>query len=886
MRLIKVGTASMNTVPMDWERNERIILDVLREAHRQGITILGLQELCVSGYECEDDFQRIHMQETAWRVASRIAETTRGWGMVYSLGLPVLHEDDRLYNVSALVVDGEVVGLVGKRDLAGDGNYCEQRQFKPWPRGKVDAITIGGRQLPIGDIYFKVGGVKIGFEVCQEAFEEDPTGATLKKKGVKVIIHPSASHFGRGRFEMRKRIVQEGSRSCDAVVLYANQHGCNGRLIFDGGPMIANGGELCTTGKRFSHKDYVLVSCVVDLDLRRSSRAATASFEPLSHAEDDDCVTVAFSYPLLEPQASHELVCQDDWESGLYVDEEEAVRAPALAISDWITKARMQGALVSLSGGRDSALAACQVKYMVDLGVAELGMDAFKHKFAHVKGVAELNDNRALTNRLLTCAYQASANSGKETRKAAEKLSHALGARYLFFHIASIVTLVLKAFQKVIGRKLNWKDDDIALQNVQARVRAVIAWFLGNVYHQVLLTTSNRTEGCTGYWTAGGDGEGGLAPVSGMGKEFICRVLAWLETKGPAGLTPISELALVTKLPASAELQPSEMKQTDEDQLGPFPVLEAIENEALLKNRSPLQCLMMLAARFDRYDLRQLATWVDRWFRLWSRNQWKREQATAGLHTDTHNIDPRCGRRAPILSGGFRWELAEMWRYVEDKEGRPVRALLRVDVQRGFLPADPDIPGTGELPVAGGHEIVPVINELTRRGPYDLIVDTRDWHPADHGSFASQHAGAKSGETGTLDGLPQVCWPDHCVADTPGAEPHPSLECSKVDHIVRKGTDRLVDSYSGFWDNGRKRQTGLADFLQSRKVTEVDIVGLALDYCVAWTAKDAKESGFKVRVIVDATRAIGNVDKALADLRQAGVEVVYSQEVIADSMPN
>jgi nicotinamidase/pyrazinamidase len=201
-------------------------------------------------------------------------------------------------------------------------------------------------------------------------------------------------------------------------------------------------------------------------------------------------------------------------------------------------------------------------------------------------------------------------------------------------------------------------------------------------------------------------------------------------------------------------------------------------------------------------------------------------------------------------------------------------ALIIVDVQNDFIPG-------GALPTQRGDEVVPVINRLQPR--FDLRVATQDWHPANHGSFASMHPGRRPGEGIDLNGLPQGLWPDHCVQESWGAELHPGLEMGRVDQIIRKGTDPEIDSYSGFFDNGRRKATGLETWLRAQEVTDVYITGLATDYCVLWTARDARELGFGTHVIEDACRGVelepGDIARAFAQMRELGIEVVRSGEI-------
>lgn len=174
-------------------------------------------------------------------------------------------------------------------------------------------------------------------------------------------------------------------------------------------------------------------------------------------------------------------------------------------------------------------------------------------------------------------------------------------------------------------------------------------------------------------------------------------------------------------------------------------------------------------------------------------------------------------------------------------------ALILVDIQIDFLPG-------GALAVPEGDAIVPVVNSILSR--FDLVVATQDWHPPNHKSFASNHADAKPFEQTTLHGLPQTLWPDHCVQGTPGADFAPSLDMRPVEAIFRKGTDPEIDSYSGFFDNGHRKSTGLADYLRGKEITSVYLAGLAGDICVWFTALDAAEAGFQTTMVSDACRPL------------------------------
>ena len=196
-------------------------------------------------------------------------------------------------------------------------------------------------------------------------------------------------------------------------------------------------------------------------------------------------------------------------------------------------------------------------------------------------------------------------------------------------------------------------------------------------------------------------------------------------------------------------------------------------------------------------------------------------------------------------------------------------ALIIVDLQVDFMP-------TGMLPVPEGDRVVSIANRLMPE--YRTVVATQDWHPADHGSFGANHLWRKPGQVIDLDGLQQVLWPIHCVQNTWGSEFVPELNLSGIDKVFRKGTDPMIDSYSGFYDNGHRKSTGLAEWLRERGVTQVDVLGLALDYCVKFTVLDALREGFTVRLLSEGTRPVdlqqGDGERAIEEMRAAGAEVV------------
>jgi NAD+ synthase (glutamine-hydrolysing) len=684
MRLIKVGAAVLNQTPLAWKQNAEHIREAIAQAKAAGVGILCLPELCISGYGCEDEFHSPGVWKTSWDILEELAGDTEG--IIVSFGLPVFHHDS-VFDAACLVADGKIVGFTAKRFLAGDGIHYEPRWFKPWPAGVQTELRMGGQAYPLGDLHFRCldregDGVKIGFEICEDAWVASRPGSQLARAGIDVILNPSASHFAFAKMDIRKRFVLEGSRAFGVSYVYANLLGNEaGRAIYDGGALIASSGMLLAAGPRFSFQDVHLTTAVVDIDLTRMNHARITSFVPDLTQPRSACADFEFELPAvgiqrLDPKDSPDFLPEPTdappkiWETGSRQKEEEFTRAMALALFDYLRKSYSHGFVVSLSGGADSAAVSTLVALMVKLGLADLGREQFIKKLGYIAGLDQAETPREIVERLLTTVYQSTVNSGDVTRNAAETLAEALGCRHYEFDVDPMVNQYVSTVSKALGRELTWGSDDIALQNIQARVRSPGAWMLANINNALLLATSNRSEAAVGYATMDGDTSGGLSPIAGIDKAFLRTWLSWMETEGPAGFGPLPALKAINVQQPTAELRPAEAGQTDEDDLMPYPLLDSVERCAIRDKQTPVECYQWMRAQFPQYSAKQLGIWIERFFRLWSRNQWKRERYAPSFHLDDKNLDPKTWCRFPILSGGFERELAEL-RAVVEKESKP-----------------------------------------------------------------------------------------------------------------------------------------------------------------------------------------------------------------------
>jgi NAD+ synthase (glutamine-hydrolysing) len=656
MWLVRVAAAALNQTPLDWDNNRANIEAALDAARAQGVSVLCLPELCITGYGCEDAFFAPGIRRTAVDVLLEILPKTSG--LIVCLGLPLEHAKGT-YNACALAVDGQLAGLVAKRALAGDGIHYEPRWFKPWPRGQRTYTRLGGRDVPIGDIYFDCGGLKLGFEICEDAWMAQRPGAELALDAVDIILNPSASHFAFGKHEVRRRLVLESSRALGVSYVYSNLLGNEaGRAVYDGDLLIASAGDMVAQGRRFSFEPYALAMGVIDVELVRSRQSSLSGFQPRVASLPDECVPVAFEAAHAAAEAN--VTELEAWEESRSLKNEEFVRAVTLGLFDYLRKSRSHGFVVSLSGGVDSAAVACLAAYSVRYALRWLGLDGLRSKLAFIAGIERLCTERELVFELLTTVYQKTRNSSQVTQDAARRVAEELGSRHLEFDVDPLVEQYVSMVSASLGRTLGWDHDDLALQNIQARARAPGVWMIANVRRALLLATSNRSEAAVGYATMDGDTAGGLSPIAGVDKAFLRRWIVWMQTVGPAQMQPLAALQAVAAQAPTAELRPASAAQTDEADLMPYELLDVIERAAIRDKRMPLEVYELMKVRYPQYAPKDLVLWIERFFVLFSRNQWKRERYAPSFHLDDENLDPKTWCRFPVLSGAYARELREL----------------------------------------------------------------------------------------------------------------------------------------------------------------------------------------------------------------------------------
>lgn len=330
-----VSSASINQTPRDWEGNISRIQSVIDHCAAAGATLIVTPELSISGYGCEDYFYQEKLTDTALQALSclRIPE-----GVLVTVGLPVLF-CNRLYNAVALLQnndDGRIIqGMAFKKQLAMNGIHYEARWFSKWESGSVvETDQITGYPIAIGDPVFDYCGYRIGFETCEESWVPNRSARALFERGVDIIINASVSHFAIGKFEARKQLVIDGSRTFGAAYIYSNLNGCEaGRAVYDGGCLIASGGDIVAQGERLHFTDSAVIFAAIDAHDNRLVHQMNSQTAEYSHIQTD---TIHLQPAHLSQQTDKTAPAQiHHWENSEHLQHEEAVRAVALGLRDW-----------------------------------------------------------------------------------------------------------------------------------------------------------------------------------------------------------------------------------------------------------------------------------------------------------------------------------------------------------------------------------------------------------------------------------------------------------------------------------------------------------------------------------------------------------------------
>lgn len=847
----KVATANLNQTVVNFTRNVPLIKAAIDKAVEDGADFLSLQELGLTGYTADDYFLWIRSDEQQREIlelVKHIAEYAeqRDPNLIVSLGFPLFYADksqnvkinvgsedtpvlvpnpvynikNRPFNAQGFLQGGQMHGVSLKSIQPDGAAEYEPRQFTSWsdylPVQTFNLPFFG--EVPAGNVVMQVKGkdgqaLNLYHEICAEGWpgigddgkinqKEAQDGRFLSQVAAKhplsLVINPSASKPEPylDKVNLRSMLATLGhSVSKGAAYIYTNCLGLEAAPVaFEGGSIFVEDGKVNHQSRRYSMADVEYASSVMQLR-NVDDKTADATIEGFHFKQHEAGKKVG------GPDAFE--ANKDPFER----EAEESVRNIALWMRDYLKKTNLQGFIISLSGGADSAFGAVMISQAIDLNVAQLqeqtdnkaeAVARFINQFQNLnyreEALAKIESEGAdaaldfIKHNMLTCIYLPSDNSGVTTRDAAQCLieggkymtvekdgknvtmvcneqfgdsiksgvltkiesdgtahdyticgevieANGIGGKFEIVNVQASVDSFIEAFAGVVHkdligktihyrgedrsllecvkqevaeyvkgdrfdfspeiethlnpkRALSWRNpsDDITLQNIQARARLPYPWMYGNQEHKIACVTSNWSEAVAGYWTFGGDGHmGAINPCGGVPKSKLRHILHHLEQHGLEGMPPVAALNPVNVQAPTAELRPASEGQTDEEDLMPYKMLDAIGEAIFFEKKSPIEAFKALQTAADpddeqhllfgkredptTLDMTYLVECIDKACKMWHRSQFKRVASVVAPFMG-QNVDPHTSIRTTILSDGFQTSLAQLkLRYIEDSLG-------------------------------------------------------------------------------------------------------------------------------------------------------------------------------------------------------------------------
>lgn len=649
MDLLRIAGASINQTPFDWEGNFKRIENLIQQAKDLEVQVVCFPELCITGYNCEDMFSSVHIARMALHSLERIQALSDNITVI--VGLPVYHRGN-MYNCAAVLQNQKLLGINAKKILTREGVHYEPRWFRPWPFHRMDMIHVLGQNVPFGDVSYQLGNLHLGIVICEEAWSSEGTAGDSALSGCELVVNLSASHFALGKSKTRDTLVADASRAFQSFYLYTNLVGLeSGRIIYDGEILLGEFGRISKRALRFQLNEGSLLVGDIDLDLARVAklRGRSVLVSTLTDLDERSATGEPLKRLSKTPKAipeSQKGIKQDAYDT----PELEFLQAEKIGLFDYVRKSSTRGFMVSLSGGCDSSAVSVLCAHMIAEGLKEHGPQNLARILNWDIPKSNPSDPRSWIKEHLSTVYQATAQSSDVTKRAAAELAKAIGSDHSEINVQGVVEDYISRAAEVMGRPLDWQKDDAALQNIQARTRAPMVWLLANIKNFLLLATSNRSEIAVGYATMDGDTAGGLAPIGGIDKYYLRQWLKWAEKECKLGLGELPALSFVNEQEPTAELRPSASKQTDEADLMPYQILNSIEASFIRDKREPESILESLRNEYPDHNPDDLKRYLNRFYSLWSRNQWKRQRYAPCFHLDEYSLDPTSWCRYPILS--------------------------------------------------------------------------------------------------------------------------------------------------------------------------------------------------------------------------------------------
>lgn len=687
-RKVIVATCSLNQWAMDFERNQKRILESIKEAKARGATYRLGPELEISGYGCNDHFLEGDTLLHSFQVLAELLASPICTDIICDVGMPVMHKNVT-YNCRVIFLNRKILLIRPKMMLAEGGNYRESRWFTAWTKPKqtedfflprMIEIVTQQKTVPFGDAVLSTRDTCIGSEICEELWNPVSRHVEMCLDGVEIFTNGSGSHHELRKAYVRVDLLKSATYKCGGAYVFANQIGCDGeRVYYDGCAAVACNGKIVAQGCQFSMHEVNVITATIDLEDIRAYRNNLRS----------RCVVASTSVPFPRIAVDFALTSSDPFiaasppiEWKYHTAEEEISLGPACWMWDYVRRSGQGGYFLPLSGGIDSSSSACIVASMCHL-VCQAVKEADGQVLQDVRQVVGdagyvPHDEKDLCNRIFTTCYMGSNNSSEETCSCAKELAAQIGSYHLVLNIEPAVAAILSIFTAIFPMVPKYRvhggspRENLALQNLQARLRMVLAymfaqlslWARGRSGGLLVVGSANVDESLRGYFTKYDCSSADINPIGGISKtdlrSFICYCANHF------GWTSL--LKIYSAIP-TAELEPLDkglISQSDEADMGM--TYEELSVYGRLRNQQrcgPYSMFSKLVSTWkDRFTPSQVAEKVKHFFRHYSINRHKMTVLTPAYHAETYSPDDnRYDHRQFLYNALWPWQ----FRYIDQQ---------------------------------------------------------------------------------------------------------------------------------------------------------------------------------------------------------------------------
>lgn len=699
--LSTIATCSLNQWALDFVGNRDRIIESIRQAKAAGASLRVGPELEVTGYGCLDHFLEGDTYLHSWEILAQILEHDECQDILLDIGMPVTHRSCR-YNCRIIIFNKKVLLIRPKLWLANDGNYREMRYFTPWSRPRyyeqhylpriITKIT-GQGTVPFGDAVISTPDTCFGAETCEELFTPNSPHIFMGLDGVEIITNSSGSHHQLRKLNLRVEAIREATKKNGGVYLYSNQQGCDGdRLYYDGCAMIVVNGKVVAQGSQFSLKDVEVVTATVDLEDIRSyraspSRALQAVINSPSYQRIETSKLLSAEGAVVDPMIKPTKEIQVHY----HTPEEEIALGPACWLWDYLRRSGSRGFFLPLSGGIDSCATAMIVHSMCRLVITDIGKgDELVLKDARrVCREPEGSDwvpstPQELAGRIFHTCFMGTENSSAETRGRAKELAEAIGAYHVDLNMDICVKAVADLFTFVTNKRPKFqvhggtKTENLALQNIQARLRMVLSylfaqllpWVRGSEGGLLVLGSANVDECLRGYLTKYDCSSADINPIGGISKTDLKRFIAYARDEFNFPILHDFLMAVPT-----AELEPitKEYIQSDEVDMGmTYDELSVFGKLRKVEKCGPYSMFTKLLHEWTPTGLSpsEIATKTKNFFWYHSINRHKQTILTPSYHAENYSPDDNRYDLRPFLYPYFAWPFAKVDQTVKEIERR------------------------------------------------------------------------------------------------------------------------------------------------------------------------------------------------------------------------